>query len=245
MWKPQVEAISASYRCIVPDLWGHGRSESPPAIPYSVEELAEDMWTFTEALGLEQFAVVGLSVGGMWGAQLTLNHPEAVSALVLMDTYLGPEPAETYARYFGMLDIVERTGAIPAPMQDAIAPLFFSPVTFGRTPDMVTQFKADLSALDPTRIPGIVGIGRGIFSRTSQLGRLPEIAAPTMIIVGADDHSRPPHEARQMAEGIPGAKLEVIADAGHISNLEQPGQVTELLQRFLRKALPSPHHPKP
>ncbi len=239
MWKPQVEALSASYRCIVPDLWGHGRSEGPPAEPYSVEELAEDMWTFTQSLGLEQFAVIGLSVGGMWAAHLALKHPEAVSALVMMDTYLGPEPAESQARYFGMLDIVAQTGAIPPPMQDAILPLFFSPVTMQQAPDLVSRFKADLSSIEATRIPGIVGLGRGIFARASQLERLPEITAPTMVIVGADDRSRPPHEAQQMAEIIPGARLEVIAEAGHISNLEQPGPVTQLLERFLRQALPS------
>ncbi len=234
MWKPQVEALSASCRCIAPDLWGHGRSEPPPATPYSIEELAEDMWTFTESLGLEQFAVVGLSVGGMWGGHLALEHPEAVSGLVLMDTYLGPETAETHDRYLGMLDIVEQAGAIPAPIQDAIAPLFFSPTTMRQAPDMVSRFKADLSSIDATRIPGIVGIGRGIFSRISQLDRLPEIISPTMVIVGADDQSRPPHEAQEMAESIPGATFKVINDAGHISSLEQPGQVTQLLGTFLR-----------
>lgn len=237
MWQPQVAALSTTYRCIVPDLWGHGRSDSPPASPYSVEELAEDMWGFTQALGLEQFAVVGLSVGGMWAAHLALDHPEAVSALVLLDTYLGSEPAETYARYFGMLSTVEQAGAIPTPMQEAIVPLFFSPVTMQQAPDMISRFKANLSSFNAAQIPGIVGIGRGIFSRASQLDRLPQITAPTLIIVGADDKSRPPHEAQQMAEYIPGATLEVIADAGHVSNLEQPGQVTPLLARFLMKAL--------
>lgn len=240
MWKPQVEALSAAYRCIVPELWGHGHSEPPPTTPYSVEEIAEDMWTFTQALGLKKFALVGLSVGGMWGAHLALNHPEAVSALVLMDTYLGPELAETRTRYFSMLQIVEECGTIPASMQDSIVPLFFSPVTEQKTPDIITRFKSDLTSHGKTRIPGIVGIGRGIFSRTSKLDRLPEIMAPTLVLVGADDQSRPPCEAQQMAESIPDARLEVIADAGHISNLEQPGQVTKLLANFLEKVLQSP-----
>ena len=237
MWEPQIKTLSRSYRCIVPDLWGHGRSDSPPKIPYSIESLAEDHWAFANALGLERFAVIGLSIGGMWGGYLTLNHPEAVAALVLMDTYLGPEPEDTRARYFRMLDAVEQAGAIQPPMQEAIAPLFFSPITIKQTPDLINRFKAGLSSTSAERIPGILGIGRGIFSRASMIDRLSEIDVPTLVIVGADDLSRPLHEAQQMAEAIPGAHLEVIAGAGHISNLEQPERVTDLLGNFLKVAL--------
>ena len=240
MWQPQVEVLSATHRCIIPDLWGHGLSDPPPASPYSIKEIAEDIWTFTQALGLEKFAVVGLSVGGMWGAHLALNHPEAVSALILIGTYLGPEPTESQTLYFGMLDSIEKTGAIPASMQDSIVPFFFSPATIQQKPDMVARLKANMAAFSATRIPGIVGIGRGIFSRISQLDRLPEIIAPTVVVVGADDQSRPLHEAQQMAAIIPGAILKVIDEAGHICNLEQPKQVTEILDIFLAKTLPAP-----
>lgn len=245
MWQPQVAALASSYRCIVPELWGHGRSAAAPAILYSIEELADDMWTFTQALGLDQFAVVGLSVGGMWGAHLALDHPDAVTALVLMDTYLGPEPAVTHARYFGMLDVVEKNGGIPSPMLDAIVPLFFSPVTMQQKAEMVERFKANLLAFKAEQIPSIVALGRGIFSRVSQLKRLPAIDTPTLVMVGADDRSRPPHEAQEMATQIPGAALEVIADAGHISNLEQPDVVTAILTQFLQTVLPSPPRPTP
>lgn len=245
MWQPQVAALAGAYRCIVPDLWGHGRSAAAPAIPYALEELADDMWMFTQALGLDQFAVVGLSVGGMWGAHLALDHPAAVAALVLMDTYLGPEPPVTQAHYFGMLDIVEQNGGIPAPMLDAIVPLFFAPVTMQQKPEMVEHFKADLLAFEAAQIPSIVALGRGIFARASQLTRLLTIHAPTLVIVGADDRSRPPHEAQEMAALIPGATLEVIADAGHISNLEQPEAVTAILTQFLQTILPSPPRPTP
>ncbi|MFC2037339.1 alpha/beta fold hydrolase [Chloroflexota bacterium] len=237
MWEPQLEALSASYHCIAPDLAAHGRSDPPPETAYSVEALAEDHWAVASALGLDRLAIVGLSVGGMWGIHLTLNHPEAVAALVLLDTFVGPEPEESRLRYFGMLDIVEQAGAIPAPMLDTIASIMLSPVTIQRSPDFVNRFKDALASMPAERVPGVVGIGRGIFARRSILDRLHEIDAPTMVVVGADDLARPPHEARQMAEAVPGAHLEVVADAGHICNLEQPEQVTELLQSFLDKAL--------
>jgi len=237
MWEPQVAALSRSYRCIVPDLWAHGQSDPPPEAPYAIEAMAEDHWALTQALGLERFAVIGLSVGGMWGAHLTLNHPEAVAALVLMDTYVGPEPEETRTRYFGMMDMVEKAGAIPPPIQEAIVPLFFSSVTVQKKPDLVNRFKSALASIPAERVPGVLTIGRAIFSRRSVLERLDEIRVPTLVIVGDEDRSRPPHEAEEMAQAIPGARLEVIPEAGHISNLEQPERVTALLEAFLAEAL--------
>lgn len=237
MWTPQAQALSSSYRCIVPELWGHGRSALPSASPYPIERLAEDHWALAAALGLERFVLIGLSVGGMWAVHLTLNHPEAVKALVLMDTFVGPEPEETRLRYFAMMDTVEQAGRIPPPLADLIVPLFFSPATIQRNPALVSRFREHLISLPTEQVPGILSIGRGIFSRSSVLDRLNKIQVPTLVIVGADDRSRPPHEARQMAEAIPGARLEVIEEAGHVSNLEQPERVTALLQAFLQKVL--------
>ncbi len=237
MWQPQVEALSSSYRCIVPELWAHGRSDSLPDNSCSIETLADDYWIFAQSLGLERFAVVGLSVGGMWGGLLALNHPEAVSALVLMNTFLGRESEENRALYSGMLDAVEKAGAILPPIQETIVSLFFSPATIDENPGIVYRLKAALQFMPPERIPDIVAMGRGIFSRPSFLDNLREIKAPVLVAVGADDLSRPPDESRRMAEVIPNAHLEIIPCAGHISNLEQPDYVTGLLVKFLREAL--------
>ncbi|MCX4026594.1 alpha/beta fold hydrolase [Endozoicomonas sp. SM1973] len=237
MWKPQIEELSKSYRCIVPDLWSHGLSDSPANSPYSIAQMAEDYWLLTKELGLEHFAIVGLSVGGMWGCQLALSHPEAVAALVMMDTFVGEEPEETHNRYFGMLDMVDQVGAIPPPLQESIIPLFFASNTIQNNPELVSQFKSDLTTLPTEQIPGVVGIGRGIFSRSSLLSQLNQISMPILIVVGEEDNARPPHEAKQMAEMIPQAQLEVIENAGHISNLEQPTQVNKLLSQFLSTAI--------
>ncbi|MFN3762548.1 MAG: alpha/beta fold hydrolase [Anaerolineae bacterium] len=237
MWEPQISAFSPVYRCIVPDLWAHGRSDLPPEDFSSIETLADDFWAFAQTLGLERFAVIGLSVGGMWGVHLALSHPEAVAALVLMDTYVGPEPEEKRLRYFGMLDMVEKARAVPAPIVEAVIPLFFSPVTIQKKPELPARLRTALTTLPPERVPGVVAIGRAIFSRASLLERLPEIRVPTLIIVGADDLSRPPSESEEMARLIPGARLEIIPEAGHISNLEQPERVTSLIQSFLEGAL--------
>lgn len=237
MWSPQVAALSQQYRCIVPELWAHGRSEPLPAIPTGIEPLAEDYWAFTQALGLERFAVIGLSVGGMWATHLTLAHPAAVAALVMMDTHVGSEPPASQARFFQMLDAVEKAGRMIPPIVEAAVPFFFAQTTIDRGAAAVDEFKTRLLATPTANIPSIVALGRGIFGRNSVLERLGEIAAPTLVVVGAGDRSRPPHEAQDMAGRIPGARLEIIPEAGHICTVEQPEKVTAVLAGFLDAAL--------
>ena len=233
MWAPQ---LSQRYRCLVPDLWGHGNSEGLPKMPYSVEELADDMAGLMTALQIEQYAVVGLSVGGMWAAHLALRDPEKIRALVLMDTYLGPEPEPMKARYFAMLDLAEKTGTFPLPLIEQILPMFFASRTLRAGAPLVTAFRNRLAAMPAAAMPSIVQLGRAIFGRESLEQQLPYIDAPTLIMVGREDLPRPVAEAERMAKRIPGAQLRIVENAGHISNLEEPDVVTGHLAEFLRNS---------
>lgn len=237
MWVPQVAALSATYRCIVPELWGHGRSDVLPSMPTSLDELTEDYWALTQALGIERFAVVGLSVGGMIAVHLAVKHSEAVAALVVMDSHVGAEPTASQARFFQMLDAVERFGSIVPPIAEATVPFFFADVTLARRPEMVEAFKTHLVTMSRDVIPTIVALGRAIFGRASILERLPELRIPTLFVAGEQDRSRPPHEAEEMARLVPNAKVTIIREAGHICTQEQPEQVTQVLTEFLNVAL--------
>jgi len=233
MWAPQVEALSTRYRCIVPDLWGHGKSGAIPELPYTISKLAGDMRGLVDALGLAEFAIVGLSVGGMWGMELALDCPERVKALVLMDTAAGDEPAPTKALYFGMLDLMERVGAIPPPLAEQVVPIYFAPGTLTSNPALVDGFRRSLLGMGQDRVATIVALGRAIFSRLSLVDRLGGIRCPTLVAVGRHDRPRPVPEAQAMADAIPGARFEIIEGAGHISSLEQPQRVTALVESFL------------
>jgi pimeloyl-ACP methyl ester carboxylesterase len=127
MWAPQIDALSRRYRVIVPDLWGHGASGPLPAGTQTLDDLAAHASALLDALEIEQCAVVGLSVGRMWGARLALREPQRVRSLVLMDASLEAEPDATRLRYFGMLDAIAAAGSIAPPLLDAIVPLFFRP----------------------------------------------------------------------------------------------------------------------
>lgn len=235
MWAPQVQALAGSHRCIVPELWMHGSSDFLPhdAPVYSLDELARDYEAFVDALGLEQFVMVGLSVGGMWGIRLALAMPDRVKGLVLAGTDIGEEPHASKQKFFQMMDAVGRAGCLPPPIVEAMLPLFFSDHTLATRPDLVEGFRSAMAAVPPARLAGILAIGRGIFGRPHLGRQIEDVRCPTLVIVGKQDRSRPPAEAQRMAHHIPNADLHILPHAGHICNLEAPELFTGLLEDFL------------
>lgn len=235
MWRPQIEALSGRFRLIVPELWGHGGSGPLPAGVTDLRDLARQHLEMLDRLGVERCAIVGLSVGGMWGAELALMAPERVSALVLMDTSLAAEPEATRTRYFAMLDAIQALGALPDPVREAAAPLFFSPEVKSRRPELLQGFDARLRAWDRQRLTDSVApLGRIIFGRRDAIDDLARLSMPVLVMTGTDDVARTPAEGRDMAERI-GCPFQEIPDAGHISTLEAPDFVNQALATFLAK----------
>ena len=234
MWQPQIEEFSKSYRCIVPDLWAHGKSAITEAP--SLKQMSDDFFALMQSLNIEQFHLVGLSVGGMWGTQLALDHPSSVLSLTVMGSSVEAEPVEKQAHFLGMLDMCQACRyECHAPLIEAVKPFFFSDHTinnnqgFGRTRGYFVA-----AVMKAEQMQAIVEIGQKQYlTRPSLMSRLHEIKLPCLFMVGEQDRSRPVYESEAMASKIAGAKLEVIANAGHISNLENPEQVNHLLKAFL------------
>jgi len=235
MWQPQVEHFKDRYECILPDLWGHGRTCQIPDGISNLADVAESHASLLRQATTQPSILVGLSVGGMWATELALAYPELVKGLVLMGTSVAPEPEDSRARYMGMLNLVEQVEAVPDIIVEKLGPLFFSPYTMANQPQLLLRFKQRLALLDRDTVPSIVALGRMIFSRRCLMDRLAELEIPVLIVVGADDRSRPVRESEAMVERIPNARLAVIPQAGHICNLEQPDRVNGILADFFRE----------
>jgi pimeloyl-ACP methyl ester carboxylesterase len=237
MWAPQIDALSRDYQVIVPDLWGHGQSGPLPENTHTLHALAKHASRLLDALNIGQCAVVGLSVGGMWGAELALHEPDRVKCLVMMDTDRGAEPDTTRKQYFQMLDTIESLGKIPAPMIDAIVPMFFrrDAKLDGEVHAGFRKALAEFSADQLRR--SVVPLGRLIFGRPDALDSLAGLDADsTLLMCGELDIPRPSAEMARMAAVI-GCRQTVIPDAGHISNLENESFVNEALRSWLRQHL--------
>ena len=233
MWAPQIALLSKSYRCIVPDLWGHGQSGTVPENCHSLLDISEHMLALMDALELETFSLIGLSVGAMWGAELVLKAPDRVKTLAMLDSFIGFEPEITRAKYFGMLDMIQTAGSIPPVLINAISPLFFADNAKANNPELVQRFESDLAALTPERIPDIVKLGRIIFGRRDTLEFAEQFTLPCLIMVGVEDKARSVLESYLMSDAINGSQLVHIPSAGHISSLEQAEFVDQQLLAFL------------
>ncbi|AJR05795.1 2-succinyl-6-hydroxy-2,4-cyclohexadiene-1-carboxylate synthase [Photobacterium gaetbulicola] len=230
MWAPQVEVLSQSYRCIVPEFWGHGASAPAPESTRSLKDYANDVLSLLDDLGIETFSLVGLSSGGMWATELAIKAPARVKSLVLMDTFVGLEPEVVHTKYFAKLAEIEEKKALSPDIVNFFDERQFS--VLGKNDPVRAAFRQRLLDADKDRALALAKAGRMVFGRRDMFEDAEMLALPTLIMVGAQDSMRPVLESQLMHDGITGSEFVLIPNAGHISNLEQADFVTGKLQRF-------------
>jgi len=218
MWKPQRKPLNdAGYRLVSWDMRGHAETESPDdQAQYSEALTIADMVGLMDLLGVDRAVVGGLSLGGYMSLAFHLAHPERVRALLLCDTGPGYRSDEPRAKWNRMAEKsalnFEEKGLDAA----------------GRSPEVQAAVKHHKSAA------GLANSARGMLAQVDSrvIDHLSEIDVPTLIIVGERDE--PYHDAsRYMQSKIPGARLEVIPDAGHAANMDQPEAFNRVLLEFL------------
>ena len=236
-WLKPVEILSKNFRCIVPDLWSHGQSGDIPQKPYSLELLSEDLYYLMKSIGLPEFAIAGASVSGMWAAQMAINRPRHVKALVLIDTYLGDESEERKLYYGSLLQLLEKEGRFTHETLDEILPYLFAKETFEKKPFVTEAFKQNLLKIPFDRMSGLLEAGSIAFNRSSMLSRLPSLTMPTLILSGDQDIPMPVESVKSMADLNKNFVFHLISQAGHYAYLEQEDMITQALQAFFIKTL--------
>jgi 3-oxoadipate enol-lactonase len=231
MWAQQTAVLISRFRAISIDLRGLGESDAP-YWRYSMEQHAQDVRQLLAGLGVEKALFVGLSMGGYLEFALYRQYPEMILGLVLADTRAeGDKPEQVQWRFA----LAQRTAANgPEAVIEEMLPKLLAPARYERDPALVAMVKAMLSAAP---VPGIIGALTAIAERPDSTELLPTIAVPALVIVGADDVLTTTVDAERMVKGIAGAELVVIPDAGHLSNLEQPGLFTAAVERFADRVL--------
>lgn len=227
MWAPQIEALKDRYTVVSVDARGHGESD-PATEPFTLWDSAADHLAVLDHLGHERFAWAGLSMGGMKGLRVALDHPERVVGLMLLDTDGGPESAFVKAKYTAMGWVARAVGL--SPLMPAVGPIMFGRTTLRTKKDLVAEWKADWELLD---VPSMLLAIDAIRFREDLLPRLRSLEIPALVLVGAQDKALPPARSKALADALPQATFHRIPDAGHLSTLEQPEAVNDLLQGFL------------
>ena len=227
-WDEQLAAFAPEFTACAPDTRGYGDSDDYDG-PLAFADLAGEVLRVIDHFGAARAHLVGLSLGGRVARDLCLRHPGRVATLVLCNTHAGfdalaPEQVDAFIR--------SRQG----------------PLLEGKTPREIAPDLAhgvlgkSASARARERLLASLGaLRKSVYLKTLEASvredrgaQVERIAVPTLVVTGDEDTVYPPATAEAMARRIRGARLAVIAGAGHVSNLEQPDAFNRTVLGFLR-----------
>lgn len=225
MWDPQVKPlVDNGFRVVRYDTRGHGRS-GVPAGPYSIDGLGEDVVGLLERIGVSSAHFVGLSLGGMTGIRLGRHAPGRVRSLVLCCTSARPGNRQMWldraatVRARGMAEIAD--GGVGR---------WFTPAWLAENPGRAREMREMIAR---TPAAGYAACCE-VLADLDLTGDLPAITAPTLVIAGADDQALPPDHGRLIADGVAGARFELVEPAAHLGNVEQPESFNQLIIEHIK-----------
>ena len=229
-WQFQLDGLADRYRVTAFDNRGAGRTPLP-AGPLSVAGMADDAADVLRALDVPVAHVAGFSGGSAIAQEMALRHPELVRSLVLVSTWAQPDA------YFRSLVRSWRWMAEAAPSEHAFLEAFFVWIYTARAhaDGTVEQIIEEAKAF--AHKASMEAIQRQIDAFTSHdtLDRLQDIAVPTLVLAGGQDISTPPRYGRIVADRIPDARFEVLADEAHQPFQEVPDEFNARVDAFWRE----------
>ncbi len=218
LYENQVSALADVAKCTVGDLT---RSST-------IADMADDVLA---AAPETPFVLVGMSMGGYVALEIMRRAPKRVSALALLDTSARPDTEEATAGREAL--IARGKTEFPKVVEALLAKLALPDHV--DTPEVGSAFQSMAISVG---YEVFVQQQRAIIGRPDSRPSLAAIRCPTLIVCGADDSLTPPEVHKEMAEAIPGARLEIIPECGHLSPLEQPDKVTAILRDWLQSLPP-------
>jgi 3-oxoadipate enol-lactonase len=221
MWDPQVAAFKDRYRILNYDMRGHGSSAAPKG-PYTLDMLADDVAALMKEQRIERCKFIGLSIGGMIGQHLALRQTKHFEKMVLADTG-HTQPPEALKQWEERIQIAQTKGMkalVPSTMERWFTPAFRESAPAKKIADIIAA----------TPVAGYIGCGQAIM-KLATTARLKDIKLPVLALTGEADPAAP--GTKYVGEHVPGAKFVSIAQAAHISNIEQPEKFNQALRDFL------------
>ena len=167
-------------------------------------------------------------MGGYVALAFARRHANHLKALVLADTRAEPDTADARAARDRAIEAVQQHGTVA--QVEAMLPKVLGATTHAERPGVVSEFRrTGLSQDREAVVAGLIALR----DRPDARPGLAAVAVPTLVIVGDEDALTPPSAAESLAAGIRGAKLVVLPNAGHLSNLETPDAFNAAVLDFL------------
>ena len=221
MWREQIAALKDRYTVVAFDTRGHGQSSAKGEV--SVAAAAQDLKALLDHLGAPQCHLVAISAGGPIAMTFAAQHPGMLRSLVLADTYA--QPIE------GSAKTVEATAeAIAYVSMEEFGTQYAAETLLPSTSfDIQDELAAVIAKMSPKPYIQMM--------RSAMLGdfksALSAVKAPTLVLIGEDDTIAPRPASEFLAANIPGATLETVPSAGHLSCIDNPAAFNAAVVKFL------------
>ena len=227
-WVAQREAFAARYRVILFDNRGAGESECPPP-PWTVPDMAADAIGVLDALGIARAHVLGVSMGGMIAQEMAIGWPERVDRMVVAVSFARPDPLRRAFLLFRRWARLQGADLV----QEGVAnlPWLVSPRVLN-DPDRLEEILGVVGTM-PLMAADAYSHQIDAILEHDTLSRLGVVEAPTLVLAAAEDVLTPLKLSSEIAEAIPGARLEVLAQGNHAVQIEDPDAFNAAVLRFL------------
>jgi 3-oxoadipate enol-lactonase len=228
VWDGVVAELAGEADVLTVDCRGHGAS-AKTAGPYTTAQFAGDLADVLRAAGWERAIVAGASMGGSVTLNFAIDYPAMIAGLGLIDTtaWYGPDAPQTWhERGQKALD-----GGLASLVGFQVS-RWFSDGFRAERPDVVEKYTGVFLKNAPATYAATCDMLGNLDVRAG----LPAIAVPVEILVGSEDYATPPTMAEALAAAIPGAQLTLVEGARHLTPIEIPGRVAELLRVVIERS---------
>jgi pimeloyl-ACP methyl ester carboxylesterase len=244
-WEAVIEPLAINHTVIAPDFPGHGAS-GPGGGDYSLGSLASGLRDLMLALGHERATLVGHSLGGGVALQFTYQFPEMVERLALVSSGgLGPDvsPILRAAALPGAELFISATAGVGSKVGSVVG-RGLGLVGLRPNTDLAEVTRGYATLTDPARRKAFVATLRSVVGTEGQrVAALDKLylaeTLPLLIVWGENDPIIPVAHAHEAHAQLPGSRLEIFEDAGHVPQLERPGRFIAVLERFVAETEPA------
>lgn len=229
-WIPVAGLLASKYRLILPDLRGHGQSETGDG-PVTMQKLAADAVRLLDHLGIGKALFAGCSIGGYTLYEIWRQTPDRVEAFAFCSSK--PQADNDVARAKREENIAKIRTHGTADFVESMLESLTGPTARRRWPQKVAEARAMMQQLTPN---AVIAIQQGLAARPDSVTTARTLRVPCCIVAAGEDGGSTPADMRLLAEQIRnggyGAEYNEIPDAGHYAPFEQPELVARILHRF-------------
>lgn len=233
MFDDLATAAKGRFRVIRPDFRGQGSSAPATTRSVSMDCCAEDMNALIKVLDLPPVHLAAASMGGDVAVRMVASEPALFRSVVMMGSSVRCEPPEQLAAFRALLDRTQQDGFAGDDL-DMMMAIMFGATTRAK-PDaqtMLAHWRTRIGLLPRSTWPAMYGV----LERPGAQDLLAKVSAPTLVFSSEDDIARPVEWSREVAGGIPGARLVLLAGVGHSPILEVPDTVIPQILAFMAAA---------